>query len=129
MTSTYYTEDLSDFGTREFKILKDILNAWFRDGLPNGFYSYGIRPAMNTSSGYVFLVNHDHQVAMMNSDRLEIHHCLPSSLKEGFLSDLMTEYSPDSLDEEDQDFILQNAKEAGLELNTQWRGLADLNQI
>jgi len=81
--SDAYTEDLAKFGFREISLLRDILNAWCEDGLPVDFYSEGVRPAMNTHSGNVFLVNEDYQTAMMNGDKLESFYVTPYQGHEG----------------------------------------------
>lgn len=103
--SNYYTENLSEFGFREILILNEILTIWINAGLPESFESTGIRPALNKQSGYVFLVNDDYQVAMMNGSELEIFHTLPYSGIEGFLSDLITENRPEDLNHEDVDIF------------------------
>jgi hypothetical protein len=120
---TYYTENLSDFGFREIKMLRDILNAWVENGLPDDFDHQGVKPAMNTASGYVFLVNEDYQVAMLNDNKLEIFHTLPYGGAEGFLSDLVEEYHPNDLNEDDVQYILNAADVAGFDLQPPWLDL------
>ncbi len=122
MTS-YYTENLADFGFREIKMLRNILNAWVENGLPDDFDNTGVKPAMNTSSGFVFLVNEEYQVAMLNGDQLDIFHSLPYSGHEGFLSDLVEEYKPDDLNSEDVEYILNAADIAGFDLQPPWLDL------
>lgn len=95
----YYTENLADFGYREIEMLTEVLNAWVKNGLPDGFYNSGVKPAMNKLSGCVFLVNDDYQVAMMNGESLEIYHTLPYSGIEGFMSDILEENDFDDLHE------------------------------
>jgi hypothetical protein len=99
-----YTENFSDFGARERGLLIDILTAWDQKGLPTGFWSEDVRPAFNTSSGNVFLVNADYQVAMLQDNHLQIWHTLPYSGQEGFESDLL-ELDFDSLNLCDQEYI------------------------
>lgn len=127
MTS-YYTENLADFGFREIRMLRDTLDAWVEHGLPDEFYSEGVRPAMNTSSGYVFLVNEDYQVAMLSDEKLEIYHTLPYSGKEGFLSDLIDENSPDDLNGEDIEYILNAADISHITLQPPWSVLPNSPQ-
>lgn len=115
-----YTENLADFGFREIEMLRDILNAWVDNGLPEGFNNEQVKPAMNTCSGYVFLVNEDYEVAMMNDEKLELFHTLPYSGYEGFLSDLIDQYSPDELNQEDVDYILNAAEISGFDLQPPW---------
>jgi len=115
-----YTENLADFGFREIKMLKDILTAWVENGLPSTFTEDSVRPAINRNSGYVFLVNEDYQVAMMNGDTLEEFYSLPYSGGEGFLSDLVEEHHPNELHEDDVAFIINAADVAGFDLQPPW---------
>ncbi len=121
--TNYYTENLADFGMRETRMLKDILTAWVDNGLPDNFDNQGVHPAMNKSSGYVFLVNEDYQVAMLNGEDLEEFHSLPYGGAEGFLSDLVNEYAPDDLHTEDVDYILNAADIVGFDLQSPWLDL------
>lgn len=111
-----YTENLADFGARERAELARILAC----PLPEQFSDSGVRPALNRNSGFVFLVNDDYQCAMMNGDNLEIFHSTPYHGREGFLSDLLNEYSPDDLNGEDVDYILQCAENEGITLPENW---------
>ena len=91
-----YTEDLKDFGAREYQELQKILNAWFNGkGLPRYFEYNNVRPAFNLSSAYVFLVNDDYQVAMLNGEDLELFYSCPECGNEGFEEDLGGECSND----------------------------------
>ncbi len=121
--SNFYTENISDFGYREIKILRDIFVAWLDNGLPDGFYDASVRPAFNTASGNVFLVNEDFQVAMLNVDKLDLFHSLPYSGHEGFLSDLVGEYAPSDLNQDDVDYILNAADISGFDLQPPWLDL------
>ena len=112
---TIYTEDLADFGMRERTISAALLAA----KLPEGFNDDGVKLAMNRNSGYVFLVNADYQVAMMNGACLELFHSLPGG-EEGFLTDLIDELSPDDLHHEDTDYIRNAAKAEGVDLPEAW---------
>ena len=118
--SNYYTENLADFGMQEIHMLKDILVAWTEKGLPENFWSTGVKPAMNSSSGYVFLVNEDYQVAMLNGAALEIYHTLPYSGHEGFLSDLIDTYKPEDLHEEDMTYLIDAADAECFTLPQSW---------
>ena len=87
-----YTEDISEFGHRELRMLADLLTAYCEQtDLPSRFYNSGVKPAMNKNSGYVFLVNEEDQVLMLNGSKLDIWHTLPYSGEEGFLEDFDTE--------------------------------------
>ena len=118
MTNDIYTENLADFGARERKMLAEILALPF----PDNFSDDKVRPAMNRNSGNVFLVNEDYQVAMINSDtgELEIFHSTPYEGHEGFITDLLKEYSPDDLNREDAEYIRDNAEAEGVELPEAW---------
>jgi len=78
------TSNLEEFGFREIKMAKDLLNAWVEEGLPDGFYSVGVKIAFNKRSGLVFLTNEDHQVAMMDGDKLEMFYYCHQCGAEGF---------------------------------------------
>lgn len=108
----YYTENLGDFGARERKMAADLLAA----DLPEGFDNSGVKVAMNKGSGNVFLVNENYQCAMMNGDKLEIFHSTPYEGREGFLSDLVKEYSPDDLHHDDVEYIINAAEIEGFDL-------------
>ena len=111
-----YTENLADFGSRERHMAAELLT----HPLPDNFSDSGVRIAFNMNSGCVFLVNDDYQCAMMNGDRLEIFHFTPYEGHEGFLSDLLDEYSPDDLSSEDADYLRQAADAENLALPAAW---------
>ncbi len=78
---TAYTENLGDFGIRERAMLAKLLtceNQW-----PDAFYLKGVKGVANMNSGYVFLVNDDHQCLMMNGDSPELFHSTPYEGHEG----------------------------------------------
>lgn len=84
-----YTEDLSKFGYRELEILRDILDSYLSNGVPAGFSNHGMRPAFNMHSGYVFLVNEDYDVLMLDDDKkLQYYLSCPECGNEGFKEDL-----------------------------------------
>ena len=122
MTNEVYTENLADFGSRERKLLGEILAL----PLPDGFYEKGVKPAMNRNSGYVFLVNEDYQTAMINCDtgNLEIFHSTPYEGREGFLSDLTAE-DPEDYHHEDVEYIKAAAETEGFELPANWQNYKD----
>ena len=112
-----YTENLADFGYREIKELQRIFTAWLDgEGLPEGFDTEEVRPAFNANSGHVFLVNAEYQTAMLNGDTLELWHFLPYSGQEGFLSDLLDECDPASLNAEDLEYLQTYAPNFGATL-------------
>ena len=110
----YYTENLADFGYREYEELKRILDAWFDgNGLPDDFDGDGVRPAFNQSSGNVFLVNDEYQVCMVTSDgTLESWYSTPYNGEEGFYDDLMY-LVDDRWEEEDIEFLRDLAENRG----------------
>lgn len=113
---TYYTENLSEFGHRELQEGGELLQAAW----PKNFADNGVRLAFNKGSGYVFLVNDDYQVAMFNGDNVEMYHSTPYHGHEGFITDLLDEYEPDELNQDDIDYILDNAEIEGAELPAAW---------
>lgn len=82
------TTDLGDFGHRERVMAEELLKAWREQGLPEDFSDDKVTLMMNTSSGHVFLVNEDFQVAMMNCDKLESFYNCPECGNEGFADDI-----------------------------------------
>jgi|SRR5947209_878915 len=107
------TDNLADFGMREIRMLRDLLNAWLEQGLPEDFQSDTVRPAMNRNSGYVFLTNDDYEVAMLNGDKLESFYNSPYEGKEGFFDDLVDECA--EMHPEDQRWLREIAKALGRE--------------
>lgn len=107
-----YTENLADFGARERAEAAKLLAS----PLPEGFNDDGVKLAFNRNSGYVFLVNSDYQCAMLNGDSLELFHSTPYDGHEGFLTDLLAEYSPDDLNADDVEYLLNAADVEGVNL-------------
>ena len=96
--SNVYTENMADIMScyTERKEVLAIMQAWDKDGLPDSFYDEGVRFAFNKNSGYVFLVNDEYQVLMMNGDKLELYYSSPYEGREGFINDLFDEYMSDT---------------------------------
>lgn len=117
----FYTENLADFGSRERAMAGELLSA----DLPRNFNAVGVRVAMNMNSGYVFLVNDDFQVAMMNGYHMAIFHTTPYHGHEGFLEDLLNELHPDDLNQEDIDYILRESEIESLNLPEVWQNYID----
>lgn len=84
------TTDLSRFGYRELKIAGVLLTAYTdrTHQSPVNFENDGVQVMMNTSSGNVFLVNSEYQVAMMNGDKLESFYSCPECGHEGFAEEM-----------------------------------------
>ena len=89
----HYTESLDriiSMGAEVRNKLRDLLDAWDKQGLPSDFYDDGERIAYNEHSKNLFIVNNDNQVAMLNSNgKLESWYFLPYDGHEGFLDDLI----------------------------------------
>lgn len=98
------TRKLENFGYRELDLARELLNAMIDEGLPEGFDPDGVTIEFNPDSGYVFLVNNEFQVAMMNGDSLEIYHNLPYSGIEGFRDEL-AELDLNELHPDDQQYL------------------------
>jgi hypothetical protein len=110
-----YTENLADILAcpRERRMVLEILQAWEAGGLPDDFGDSNVRLAFNRNSGNVFLVNDEYQVAMVEGIALESFYTSPYEGKEGFFTDLMSEY-PD-MHREDQEWFRDIAKATGKE--------------
>jgi hypothetical protein len=106
-----YTENLADFGHRERVMMESILRAWNNDGLPSAFYEGGVKFAMNSNSGCVFLTNEDYQVCMMNGETLEMWYSLPYDGEEGFLEDLLHSYN--DMHNDDREYLDDIVESAG----------------
>ncbi len=78
------TTDLSKFGYREIKLMRELIDAWMDQGLPDDFEDEGVQVMMNTNSGNVFLTNSEYQVVMMNGDKLKSFYNCPECGREGF---------------------------------------------
>ena len=113
----YYTENLSDFGAQERKILADLLAApW-----PENFSNAGVKAAFNRLSGFVFLLNDDYQVLLLNGDRAEIFLTTPYEGIEGFLQDIINDYEPSELQSDDVEFLRYEIKNSqGLDIPESW---------
>jgi hypothetical protein len=114
-----YTENLADFlsGARERRMVLEILKAWEAGGLPSDFHDSGVKIAFNSNSGNVFLTNEDFQVAMvegLDGLCLESFYTSPYEGREGFFTDLMSEYP--SMHSEDQEWFRELAKAKDVEL-------------
>jgi hypothetical protein len=96
--TTTTTTNLSDFGYRELKMVRDLLDAMITDGLPENFHNEGVTPMFNMTTGFVFLTNNTFQVAMINGDKLEMYYTCPECGEEGFEEEI--EYSPNDCCEE-----------------------------
>ena len=114
---------INQFGYREYREAAAIFTAIAEHGFPNYADTENLQLYLNTNSGYVFLANDEGTCLMINpnSGKLELFHSTPYNGYEGFLSDLVTEYSPDDLRTDDIDFIINQAKTERLELPEVWQ--------
>jgi|ERR1035437_2409569 formylmethanofuran dehydrogenase subunit E len=82
------TTNLSDFGYRELAMLRDLIDAMLKQGLPDEFSTDEVTPMMNQNSGNVFLTNSEYEVAMLNGDKLESFYSCVECGNEGFKEDI-----------------------------------------
>ena len=87
MSDTHNTQDLSQYGYRELDMAADLLKAYCRTS-PD-FLNGGISIEFNMNSGYVFLVDEDYTVGMMNGDDIEQWFNCPICGNEGFLQEMI----------------------------------------
>jgi hypothetical protein len=118
-----YTEELAEImqSSAEREAVSEIIAAWGSYGLPASFEPRGVKFAFNRESGYVFLVNDDCQVAMLNGEKLDMFHFTPYDGHEGFIVDLLEEFVPHQLNEEDEKYIRNVADFEGHTLPEAWR--------
>ena len=112
------TRDLMNFGFRELEIACSILIALKRN---NGTRYMGDNVVIefNPNSGNVFLVDEDHNVAMMSGDTLCDWHNLSYEGHKGFIEDLIQEYQRgDITNDEDVNQLEAIAEEYGLEIDS-----------
>lgn len=72
--------------------------------IPDWFHQQGLRIALNTHSGYVFMINEDSDTLMMNGDQLEGWFNSPYDGHEGFFEDL-TEEADDTWNDMDIEWL------------------------
>ena len=104
-----YTENLADFGYREFDLAADLFVAYKNGGFPDDFDDYGVKLAFNRNSGYVFFTNSNYQVCMNVDGKLESFYNTPYSGYEGFYEDLVDEADA-SWDSEDIEYLIELAE-------------------
>jgi len=111
------TQDLADFGYREMKeaatLLQSYVNCDITQLAADVFVDEGVRLEFNPDSGYVFLVNDEMQVLMMNHDMagyeiplLDLWLYTPHDGVEGFAEDLVDLYLSNDLSGDDQVYLL-----------------------
>lgn len=101
------TRDLMDFGIRELRLAARLLAVLKTAQDRTMRLGDTITPEFNPDSGYVFLIDSDFNVAMLNGDTLEDWLMCPQCGIEGFISELEREgaspcckqYAKDSIGE------------------------------
>ena len=121
--SNYSELDLSGFGYRELGTLAELLNLYsdrklsrvaserFGDLKTAGF---------NSNSGYVFLLDENYNCLMENDGELDLFISTPYEGKEGFLYELLNEYTPDDLHREDVEYIRELLEDYSEDIPTAW---------
>lgn len=102
------TTDLAQFGTRELKEVRDLLDAMLTQGLPEDFSNEGVHPMFNKNSGLVFLTNADYDVCMLNDGKLESFYTSPYAGIEGFFDELVPQF--EDMEEDDKEWLIDLAK-------------------
>lgn len=97
------TTNLADFGFREIKMARDLLDAWVNNGLPDDFSNDGVVIMMNQNSGNVFLTNEEFEVAMESEGKLYSYYNSPYEGLEGPFEQLVEEYP--TMHEEDKEWF------------------------
>jgi hypothetical protein len=81
------TQDFADFGHREREEAGELLRTFGTDKDDTLFLENDVKVEFNPYSGYVFLVDGDYNVAMMNGDRLENFFSCPNCGNEALQSE------------------------------------------
>jgi hypothetical protein len=95
------TTDLSKFGGIEIETAIDLLKAYNEQGAE--YLEDNVHICFNNNSGYVFLMDEDYNVAMLNGDKLEQWFYCPNCGFEGFKGDFIKH----SKDKECREYIKQ----------------------
>lgn len=85
------TRDLMDFGIRELRLAARLLSLLKTAQDRTMRLGETVTPEFNPDSGYVFLIDSNFNVAMVNGDTLEDWLMCPQCGVEGFASDLEAE--------------------------------------
>ena len=102
---TDLTSDLGDFGIREIKMARDLLDAWVNLGLPADFLFDGVTVMLNPMSGYVFLTNAECQVAVIEDGELVSFYSSPWEGHEGTLAELVEMFDAETWNGEDIEWL------------------------
>jgi hypothetical protein len=95
------TTDLAEFSISAISDASDLLNAWMRDGLPDGFEQDNVTVMLNPNSGYVFLTNAELQAAVIEHGKLVEFLTSPYDCHEGTLTDLIDAFDAETWHPED----------------------------
>lgn len=101
------TTDLAEFGIREIKMARDLLDAWLRTGLPDDFEPDEVTVMLNPHSGWVFLTNAEFQTAVLDNNRLVSFYCSPYEGHEGTMEGLNKMFNIRTWNGEDIDWFRQ----------------------
>jgi hypothetical protein len=100
------TTDLADFGMREIRMARDLLEAWCEHGLPDDFENDGVVAMLNPMSSYVFLTNAEFQVAVVgDTGELVSFYTSPCDGHEGTLDELIEMFDADTWNGEDIEWL------------------------
>lgn len=81
------TRDLMDFGRRELQLAGNLLRLFRTSKDRTLKLGTKVTPELNPDSGYVFLIDDNFNIAMVNGDYLEDWLLCPTCAHEGFVSD------------------------------------------
>ena len=104
-TTTTNTTDLADFGTREIRMARNLLDAWLTHGLPDHFEHDGVTVMFNPQSGWVFLTNAEYQVAVEEDGELFSFYTSPCHGHEGTLDELNEMFDAETWNGEDIEWL------------------------
>jgi hypothetical protein len=99
------TTDLAEFGIREIKMARDLLDAWLNNGLPADFDFDDVTVMLNPTSGNVFLTNAELQVAVLDCCELVSFYVSPWDCHEGTLAELVEMFDADTWNGEDIEWL------------------------
>jgi hypothetical protein len=105
------TTNLADFGFREIKMARDLLDAWVSSGLPSDFSTEGVTVMMNQNSGNVFLTNEEFEVAMESEGKLYSFYTSPYNGEEGSFEDLLSGF--EHMHSDDKEWFFELSQRLG----------------
>lgn len=97
-----------NLGYRELNMVRNLLNAWLDDGLPNDFNDEFEDITVDFNFNKAYLANADGQVAMLNGDKIESYYTTPNQGVKGFLEDLVKSVESGEIDDyDDMKYVLE----------------------